>query len=193
MFQQWKIQGPCIDVFTFWKSSAVHISALHVPLDQVALKKSLGLDLSRIFSCTVLLSLCSPLPTFQSTGFLFVENKGVSSVFLVPLQHIVLGHCFVNSEGKIQRRYGFIIPPDSEHTWHEWRADRSYSNETANWWDDAFIHNKPINYFSWWTAVCPERKRGRSRWSYSVWQVLSEQPVIVKRIQEELQLWNVIR
>lgn len=102
---------------------------------------------AQIFSCSLVLSLCPPLPTFQSFGFVFVEDEGVSSsVFLVPLQHVVLVRWAVNRERRIQRRNAFIISPDREHTWHEWRADMSYSNQTANWWDDAFLHNKPINY-----------------------------------------------
>lgn len=74
---------------------------------------------AQIFSCSLVLSLCPPLPTFQSFGFVFVEDEGVSSVFLVPLQHIVLVRWAVNRERRIQRRNAFIISPDREHTWHE--------------------------------------------------------------------------
>lgn len=58
----------------------------------------------RPFSCTLLLSWCSPLPTFQSFGCLFVEDEGVSSVFPVCLQHIDLVHRVVISERKARRR-----------------------------------------------------------------------------------------
>lgn len=49
------------------------------------------------------LSLFFPLPTLQSVSFLSTEDGLISSVCLGFLWHIVLVHCCVNSEGKIQK------------------------------------------------------------------------------------------